>query len=310
MEIEKSGKGDKRSLRGLELQMKCKDGSVVWTETAVSFIRDESGAPVGLQGSMRDISDRKRIEGALSSSQENFRNLIARMPDPVIVHRDRRVVYANSAALKFLDHTLEELEARPAIEFLHPDYHPKAFARRKLLEEKGFTPADEMGYLRSDGTIIFGEARAMQIVFDGKPSILVNIRDLTERKEAEAALRGSEEDYRLLIDRCPDPITVHDGKRFIYANDAVLQLLGYRRDEFLELPIREFLHPDDLGAFAERQTILDSGGRPPIAEFRGRRKDGSTVVVEVHAYSTTFDGRKARIVIARDVTERRAAETE
>lgn len=308
METEKSGGGDPHRTQKLELLLNCRDGSVVCVETIVSFIRDESGVAVGIQGVTRDITERKEIEGALTNSEANFRSLIEQSPDPVIVHRSGRTIYANSAALEFLGRTWESLEALPAIEFVHPDYRQAVIDRQTTLRSARFTPAEELGYLRGDGTLIFGEVRSMQTIFDGKPAIIVNVRDLTERKEAEANLRSSEENFRLLIQQCPDPIIVHDGKRFLYSNEAVLRVLGYEQSEISDMPIRELLHPDDLGVFAERQDILDRSDRPPIEEIRCRRKDGSFAVAEVHAYTTTFDGRPARIVIARDVTERKEAE--
>lgn len=114
---------------------------------------------------------------------------------------------------------------------------------------------------------------------------LLNRRDELEKKvqERTSALARSEENYRLLIENNPDPILVHDGEVFVYANQATFDVLGYTQSEFLEQPVQKFIHADDLQHITSSIDAPERGERPPAQEFRGICKDGSTLTFEIRA---------------------------
>jgi PAS domain S-box-containing protein len=130
-------------------------------------------------------------------------------------------------------------------------------------------------------------------------------RDITDRKRMELALRDSEERYRLLFESTPQPILVYDEETlaFLAVNDAAVENYGYTREEFLSLTF------NDLQAKDERPALLirtAAPGEPLISSpWRHQRKDSSVMYVELTSHALLFQGRKAQLLIANDVTERK-----
>lgn len=137
---------------------------------------------------------------------------------------------------------------------------------------------------------------------------IIIAHDVTHSRSDEAALRQSEAQYRLLIEEIPDPIIIHTGSQLLFMNQAALDLCGYEWDEAKDMPVLDFIHPDDHDLAAQRQKVFDQEGVPQVDELHYLQRDGSIIIGEAHDYPTTFDGLPARIVIIRDVTARRAAE--
>jgi two-component system cell cycle sensor histidine kinase/response regulator CckA len=124
---------------------------------------------------------------------------------------------------------------------------------------------------------------------------LITARDISERKRAEQALHDSEVRYRMLFEDNPHPMWVHDAQTlaFLAVNNAAVHHYGYSREEFLGMTLHD-LYVGDLSAGAGKH----------------RRKDGTQIEVETAAHALNFGGRQARLVLARDVTERRRLEEE
>ena len=131
-----------------------------------------------------------------------------------------------------------------------------------------------------------------------------------ERKEAEEALRESEERYRDLVERSPNAMAVHSQERVLFVNSAGVELFGATApDQIIGRPIWDFIHPDHVKAAKKRiQTARCEGNRIDLVEEKLVRLDGQAIEVEMAAIPVTYEGKVARQVVLRDITERKRME--
>jgi len=174
----------------MELEFTKKDGGTIWTEVNTRFLRDESGRITGILGASRDIGERKKAEERLRASESRFRRLIERVPDAIVVEHGGRIVFANPSAARLLgwEHP-GDLLGEPILSLVHPEEREEIMemVRRAVHAGEPSTPG-EYRCVRREGSIGYGEFQAIPIEFDGKPSILVVGRDVTERREMQAQL--------------------------------------------------------------------------------------------------------------------------
>jgi PAS domain S-box-containing protein len=149
---------------------------------------------------LRDIAERKRAEAAIKESAERYQRLVALVPDAIWVEREHRIQLANRACLDLLAVESEErITGRSPLEFIHPDFHALARARRERLM---FGIVDDLRVeekvVRSDGEIRDVEIAETAFRDEGTTVILAVLRDVTDRKRADNELRESRESLRRL----------------------------------------------------------------------------------------------------------------
>ena len=194
--IEKQLSGDTPLAQ--EIPMLCKDGTIFYADVHSSPI--ELAGKGFLLGTFRDVTKRKRIEAALRESEEKYRALIMQSADCLLLHDlESNIVDVNPSACKTYGYSREELLGMKVSE-LDPDYAEREdegsfWERFRLNEPYRF----EARQHRKDGTIFPVEVTVTKILIRGKTHVMGLCRDITERKEAEEALRQSEEIHRSLM---------------------------------------------------------------------------------------------------------------
>jgi PAS domain S-box-containing protein len=156
------------------------------------------------------------------------------------------------------------------------------------------------------------DIRLAQSVASQIAGAMANAQLFSERKQAEKALRESEESYRSLVETSPDAIFLHDGELLVYLNPAAVRLFGAgSAEELYGKNAFDIVHPDDREAIRNRtELIMTTGVSVPVKEIKIVRRDGSTVDVEAAAGVSYYCGKKVIQVIQRDITERKRAEKE
>jgi len=267
----------------------------------------EDGLLVRAWGSQRDITERKKAENALRASESRYRQLFER--NLAGVYRcglDGRVLDCNEAAAQIIGYdSREDTLSHKMWDF----YYDTADRERiiKLLREKR-TPTNFEGRgRRKDGSEVWVLANVS--LLDGEdgqaPIIEGTLVDITARKQAEEALQDSERRYRLLFESNPHAMWVYDLQTlaFLAVNDAAVVRYGYSHEEFLAMTIKDIRPPEDIGALLEMQSSLS----PTVMDYgtwRHRTKGGVIIDVEIASHGLEFAGRKARLVLANDVTQR------
>ena len=123
-------------------------------------------------------------EPEIQEGEKRYRTLVEWSPEPIIVHRDGQVVFANPAAVKiFGAASAQDLMGKPVLDLVHPDFHQSWLARMKNIVGHGADlPMMERRLLRLDGTVIETETKGTSIAYEGAPAVHLAIRDITERK--------------------------------------------------------------------------------------------------------------------------------
>ncbi|HEX9063438.1 MAG TPA: PAS domain S-box protein [Clostridia bacterium] len=290
-----------------EYRLKRFDGEYRWIIDRRGPIYDRNGKFSGYIGFCIDITDRKTAE----EGRRRYEVLFKRTSDIMLfMDTSGNILEANEAALNAYGYTYEELCAlnirniRPAVEIT-----------KELLEK-----ADKEGvfieglHYRKDRSIFPVEISSLGADIGEKRVIISIIRDISERKKAETALRESEEKFRDLFNSAADAIfvqTLSDDRekisRFIEVNDAASKRLGYTRDEFLEMTSSKIIAPQNHQISKENMDILEKQEHITVENIHVA-KDGRQIPVEVSAHRFLMQGKKVWLSIARDISERKQAE--
>lgn len=224
------------------------DGAVRHVHSLSEVHMDESGNPDRIIGALQDITERVRADEALRESEERYRQLIELTPEAVFVQRDGANIFANVAAAEILGaESPESLKGLKTSDYIHPDCLATVHERHEQLADTDRSlPFKEFKYVRLDGTEIAVESAIAPMSWHGGPAILVVARDITERKQAEKALRESEARFRSLIENSPYEIALKDiDGRFVVVNASMCRGLGKTAEDMIGKTVYDFF-PQEL----------------------------------------------------------------
>jgi PAS domain S-box-containing protein len=289
----------------IEYRQIARDGRVVWVHDEATLIRDEEGNALYWLGVQYDITEQKRTEEELRQSEERFKVLAQEVVEGIILSENGKIIDANRSVTEMFGYGLEELIGRDAIELTSPEYREMV---RQRISDEDTRPYESMG-LKRDGTTFPIEIRPRHLPYSGRRIRVTSVIDLTERKQAEEALRQSEALYRTVVEQAEENIFLVDAKsrRVLDANDALLRSLGYTHDELKEMTLYDIVAHEQESVDLNIGRIMVEGHRF-LGERQYRRKDGSLADVEVNVSAVPYNGEKVMCVVAHDVTERKRTE--
>ena len=257
----------------------------------------------------RARTEQARAEEARRQGEERFRALIEHGADVVaLVAPDGTLLFASHSIERLLGFTPAELVGHPGFERVHPDDAPRLHAALRDIIASPGTPASlELRWRHKDGSWRHIDAVAVdRLAEPAVGAIVVNFRDVSERRTAEAALRESEERYRTLVEGVRDIIFALSPEGTIASlNPAFETITGLPREEWVGQPFERLVHPEDLPLALELLGRVVRGELRPASQFRVRTAKGDYRVGEFSATPQLHEGRLVGILgIGRDVTER------
>lgn len=279
----------------------------------------EDGRIRGLISIAFEVTHPVRSRQALEESEHRFRALVDSAPVMLWMSGpDRLCTYFNRSWLEFTGRTLEQELGQGWIEGMHPDDRERCLASFGTSIAARKPCRIEYRLQAADGEYhwVLDHAMPRFAPEGGFLGYFGSAMDITDRKQAEQALRESEERYRTLLERANDAIfafTVEDdGKpgRYVEVNDVACQRLGYSRDELLALTPEAIVDTGDIpfgDALDDAMRKLRTS-ESIVVDRVHVAKDGRRIPVEVSATLLELKGKPTVILIARDVTERRRAE--
>jgi len=187
----------------------------------------------------KEAIDRKRVEEALRESEVRYRHLVDLSPDGIAIESEGNIVFINKAGVEILGaKNAIQLIGKPVMDFVHSDYHKIVKERIRQLKEEGKkVPLNEEKYIRLDGITIDVEVTVSPIIYQNKLATQIFVRDITERKRAEEALREREAEQKAILDASIDRIRLVDKDlRIIWANKTTTREVNMTTEDLAGHP--------------------------------------------------------------------------
>jgi PAS domain S-box-containing protein len=292
-----------------------KDGKRIETTVNLSRITDDKGQMSGILIIVLDITERKRIEKALKESEELSRAIVANAPIGIATSDiEYHFLSANQAFCSILGYTEEELKGLTFKEITHPEGTRESLEKMSALEKGEIQYFQlEKRYLKKDGAVIVGRViiNALRDLNGNPVLFIVELEDITKRKQLEEDVLDSEEKFRVISSSALDAIVLIDEEdNVIYWNPAAEKMFGFSTEEAVGCKITKLVMPSH--ALAKHQELMkemmeniDSKKR---LYFNAARRDGTRFPIDLSVVSTKLKGKNCLLAIVRDITESKALE--
>jgi len=228
--------------KGLEYHVITKNGARIPVEMSVALMKDADGKPIGFVSISRDITERKKTEQAIRESQQKFERLFRSNPEAAVYwDKDFRIVDINQRFSELFGYSLDEIKGKKTDDIIVPE---DKMEESKLLGKKskeGYVYHDTVR-MRKDRSLVPVSISVSPIIVESQVIGYIGLyKDITDRKQAEEALRESEEKYRNLFENAREVIITFDLKGNITSINKIVEEYGFKRDEMIEKNMLKFV---------------------------------------------------------------------
>lgn len=298
-----------------EFRMRGKDGQWVWILARGRVMEwNAVGAPRRMCGTHVDISERKLGQERLALSERNFKAIVTNAQEGILIIQDNRLVFVNPSLEEMTGLPADRLISRSFIEFIHPDDRDMVARRHENRLGGGAEPsAYDFRILHTGGGHVWVMVSVVIFEWNGRSAELVMASDITDRKNAEQALRQAEARYRDIFESAPVAIfrATPEG-RFLVVNPKYAAIAGYESPEAMvqgvtDIATQMYVEPAQRDRYKD---MLARHGSVRDFEVRLKHQDGSEfwasmtsrAVRDAYGNIVSYDG------FLVDVTERKQAE--
>ncbi|TQK63900.1 two-component system sporulation sensor kinase A [Brevibacillus sp. AG162] len=297
-----------KNITGYETVRQRKNGEIVQVGLTASPIRDTEGTIVGTSVIARDITDRKMAEEALVNSEAKYRILVENTSDVICQHDvHMNNLFVSPSIEQHLGYTPDEFLQTNSFDLIHPEDVKIVKDLHNLISTHPQNVQVEIRLRHKNGSWVYWESRCVPIMSENKEveSFLFVSRNITERKQSEAALRKSEEQYRFIAEHTADFISVIDKNGHVsYSSPSHLKKLGTSQI------IIENIHPEDAPLVCERFSTMLQFHIPISCEYRYKLENEKWIYLESKGMPFfSSDGESQYFInVTRDITERKQNE--
>lgn len=259
----------------------------------------------------REITERRRAEDELRDSREKYRTVLEACPDPLVVYDvEGKVTYINPVFTQVFGWNPEELLGKK-MDYVPIENRPETqMMIDKVLAGESFSGVESRRYTKEGKILDVSISGAIYLNRDGTPEGSVHIlRDITGRKQAEKALRESEEKYSTLVENSLTGIYIDQDEKIVFANKRFAEIYGYPRDELVGMESWRLVHPEDRALTNEiRMKRLRGEDGPSEYDARALTRNGDTIWIKRRNTPAEYHGRPAVLGNIVDITQRKQAE--
>ncbi|NQU08235.1 MAG: PAS domain S-box protein, partial [Candidatus Abyssubacteria bacterium] len=250
-------------------------------------------------------TEQKKAEEALKESEKRYRTLVDNSLTGICLLQDGKYQFVNKRLLDISGYSQEELVGMACENVIHPD---DVKLVRKIIGRRmtGKYPGTQYQFriVTKSGDVLWIETFGAPVEYKGRPALLVNMIDITERRKAEEALRLTQ----FTVDHSPDAVYwIAPDARFLYVNEAACHVLGYTREELLSMSVHDMDPNFTTDVWPGHWEDLKERGSFTV-ETQHRTKDGRVLPVQVTVNYLEFMGREYNCAVAHDITNRKQAE--
>ena len=248
----------------------------------------------------------RRLQQELEESKNDLREIMDNTQSGIILvdPETHMIVDANAHALNLIGAHKGQVINKICHTFICPAEIGKC-PITDLQQEINFS---ERVLIKANGERILILKSVNQAILRGRTLLLESFIDITERRQADEALRESEEKYRILVERANDGIIIVQDAIVRFANKKMAELDGSTVEQIVGTPFADHMHPDELPQLMENyQRRMAGENIPATYETVLKRRDGSPVPSELSAGVIIYQGRPANLIMVRDITARKQA---